>query len=112
MMALTLMPPWPLWLVFAISTLLFVFLSGRMIPGMALVTGAASPPLRGTFMALNASVQSAAMGAASLLGGFIIGRDAQGLVQHYGVAGLVGCCASLGAVLLAPRLKMHGTRHA
>jgi predicted MFS family arabinose efflux permease len=112
MMALTLMPRLPLWAVLVISTLLFVFLSGRMIPGMALVTGAANPALRGTFMALNASVQSAAMGAASLLGGLIISRNAQGLVQHYWLAGLLGVCASLYAVLLSRRLHMHRTRTA
>jgi predicted MFS family arabinose efflux permease len=80
-----------------------------MIPGMALVTGAATPALRGTFMALNASVQSAAMGLASFLGGLIISRDANGLVQSYWVAGLLGVCASLAAVVMSRRLKLHGT---
>jgi len=108
-MATTLMPAWPLWAVLVVSSLLFVLLSGRMIPGMALVTGAATPALRGTFMALNASVQSAAMGLASFLGGLIISRDANGLVQHYWVAGLLGVCASLAAVVVSRRLQLHGT---
>ena len=95
MLATTLMPQWPLWAVLVVSTALFIFMSGRMIPGMALVTGAAAPALRGTFMALNAAVQSAAMGLASFVGGLIISRDAAGLVQHYWVSGLVGACASL-----------------
>ena len=112
LMALTLMPPLPLWAVFTVSTLLFVFLSGRMIPGMALVTGAADPTLRGTFMALNASVQSASMGLASLLGGLIIARDAQGHVQHYWMAGLVGVAASLMAVAVSRRLRVHGLQRA
>ena len=59
MLAITLLPPWPLGAVMMVSTALFVCMSGRMIPGMALVTGAAAPALRGTFMALNAAVQSA-----------------------------------------------------
>jgi predicted MFS family arabinose efflux permease len=37
-------------------------LSGRMIPGMAWSPAPPTPALRGTFMALNAAVQSAAMG--------------------------------------------------
>jgi predicted MFS family arabinose efflux permease len=103
----TLMPPWPLWAVLIVSTGLFIFMSGRMIPGMALVTGAANPALRGTFMALNASVQSAAMGLASFVGGLIISRDATGLVQHYWVSGLVGVGASLTAMALARRVRVH-----
>jgi hypothetical protein len=79
-----------------------------MIPGMALVTSAAQPALRGTFMTLNASVQSAAMGLASLAGGMLISRDAQGLVQNYWMAAVVGMLASLGAVWVAGRLHLHG----
>ena len=50
-------------------------MSGRMIPGMAMLTSAANPALRGTFMTLNSAVQSAAMGLAALVGGYIISRD-------------------------------------
>jgi predicted MFS family arabinose efflux permease len=109
LLATTLLPQWPLWAVLIVSTGLFVFMSGRMIPGMALVTGAANPALRGTFMALNASVQSAAMGLASFVGGLIISRDAAGLVQHYWVSGLVGVAASLAAIALARRVRVHGS---
>jgi predicted MFS family arabinose efflux permease len=83
-------------------------MSGRMIPGMALLTSAADPALRGTFMALNAAVQSAAMGLASFLGGLIIGRDAAGQVQHYWMAAVLGACASLAAIRVVRRLQMHG----
>lgn len=108
LMATTLLPPAPLPAVLVVSTLLFVFLSGRMIPGMALITSATQPALRGTFMVLNAAVQSAAMGLASFLGGLIISRDAAGLVQHYWVSGLVGVAASLASIWVARRLVLHG----
>jgi predicted MFS family arabinose efflux permease len=107
LLATTMMPRWPLWAVLLVSTGLFVFMSGRMIPGMALITGAAIPSLRGTFMALNAAVQSASMGLASFVGGLIIGRDAAGLVQHYWVSGLVGAGASLASIALARRVRVH-----
>jgi predicted MFS family arabinose efflux permease len=107
-MAMTLMPPMPMGVVLVVSTLLFVLLSGRMIPGMALITGAADPALRGTFMAFNSAVQSAAMGAASIVGGLIIGRDAAGQVTQYWAAGLLGVGASLLSLLLARHLKVHG----
>ena len=78
-----------------------------MIPGMAIITSAANPQLRGTFMALNSAVQSASMGVASFIGGLIISRDAQNLVQNYWVAALVGACASVAAIFLASRLKLY-----
>lgn len=87
---------------------MFAFVSGRMIPGMAIVTSAAQPALRGTFMTLNASVQSAAMGVASFVGGVLISRDAQGLVQNYWVAALVGIAAGVLSMLVVGRLHLHG----
>lgn len=109
LIGLTLLRDAPWWLAFAVSTLFFVCMSGRMIPGMALLTAAARPELRGTFMTLNSSVQSAAMGIAALVGANIISRDAQGLIQHYWVAAVVGACCSLCSILLAQRLLVHGS---
>ncbi len=108
LLGITLVQGLPLWGVLAVSTLMFAFVSGRMIPGMAIVASAAQAPLRGTFMTLNASVQSAAMGAASLVGGMLISRDAQGLVQNYWMAALVGIAASLLSMVVAGRLTLHG----
>ncbi|MDH4449152.1 MAG: MFS transporter [Rhodoferax sp.] len=89
-----------------VSTLFFVCGSGRMIPGMAMLTSAANPALRGTFMTLNASVQSAAMGLAALVGGALISRDAAGLVQNYWASAVIGAIASVLAVVVAGRLDM------
>ncbi len=110
LMATTLLPPAPLWVALLVSTGFFVLMSGRMIPGMAIITSAAEPRLRGTFMALNAAVQSAAMGLASLVGGLIIVRDAAGRVEHYWVAGLIGVVASCASVVVARRLRLHGAQ--
>ncbi len=62
---------------------------------------------RGTFMTLNSAVQSVAMGAAAFVGGNIITRNSQGLLQHYWVAAAMGACASLAAVWVAGRLDLH-----
>ena len=100
-------PGWGMAWVLLITTLFFVFMSGRMIPGMAMLTSAATPAVRGTFMTLNSAVQSAAMGIAALVGGYIISRDAGGLVQHYGWAAAVGSVASLLAIAVGARLNLH-----
>lgn len=108
LMATTLSQGLPLWGLLAISTLFFTVMSGRMIPGMAMISSAALPRLRGTFMTLNSAVQSAAMGLAALVAGLIIGRDAQGQLTGYWMAGLLGVVASLLSVWLAGHLRLHG----
>jgi predicted MFS family arabinose efflux permease len=97
---------WPLWALFSISSALFVVMSGRMIPGMALVASTAEPRLRGTFLSMNASVQSASMGVAALISGLLVGRDAQGQLTGYWLVGLLGVLASLLTWWLAPRLRL------
>lgn len=109
MVTSTLTQGWPMWAVLLVSTTFFACMSGRMIPGMAIITSAANPQLRGTFMALNSAVQSAAMGVAAFVGGLIISRDAQNLVQNYWVAATVGACASIAAVFVVGTLKLYQT---
>lgn len=108
LLGMTVLPQVPLWVVLVVSTSMFVFMSGRMIPGMALVTSAADPALRGTFMAFSSAVQSAAMGTAAFVGGHIIQRDAAGLVRHYWLAALVGVAASLLSIVVVRTLRLHG----
>jgi predicted MFS family arabinose efflux permease len=85
--------PMPAWVVLLNSTVFFVLVSGRMIPGMAMVTGVATPQVRGAFMSLTSSVQMLGSGMASLVAGLIISRDAMGQIQHYNLVGYfaVGC---------------------
>ena len=100
--------PFGLWGILLSTTVMFVGMNGRMVPGMALVTSAANPKLRGTFMTLNSSVQSASMGLATLIGGLIISRNAQGLVQYFWVNALLGMIATGVGLMLVGRLKLYG----
>lgn len=94
-----------LWLVF--TTLFFVLVSGRFIPAMAIITSAAQPKLRGTFMSLNATVQSLAMGLAATLSGFIITQDASGKLVGYQNVGYVAIAANLLGIWYVSRIVMH-----
>lgn len=105
-LALTLSDGWPTWVVLVIGSLFFGLMSGRMIPGMAIVSSAAPPAIRGTFMTLNSAVQSGAMGLAAMVGGALISRDAHNLVQHYWQAGLVATAASLLSIVVARTIVM------
>ena len=107
LMTTTLMQPWGLVPALAISTLFFVAMNGRMVPAMAVLSSAANPQMRGTFMTLNGSVQSLAMGLASVVGGLLVTQQPDGHLTHYWLAGLVGVAATLVTHWLAGRVRMH-----
>lgn len=100
----------PLWLWLIVTTAFFVLVSGRMIPAMAIITSAAQPRLRGTFMSLNATTQALAMGIATTIAGFVISQDASGQVAHYGLVGFVAVGANLLAIWFVGRIAMHERR--
>ena len=94
-----------LWLV--CTTLFFVLVSGRFIPAMAIISSAAQPKLRGTFMSLNSTMQSLAMGLAATLSGFIIKQDANSHVIGYEDVGYIAIAANLLAIWYVSRVEMH-----
>ena len=112
LLAMTLSAGLPMVGVLLVSSVLFVVMSGRMIPGMALIGASADPRRRGSFMTLNSAVQSLAMGLAALVGGQILGRDGNGHLTHYWMAALLGGGASLLSFVLASKLRLHGQTQA
>jgi predicted MFS family arabinose efflux permease len=108
LLGMTLSAVLPMAGVLVVSSLLFVVMSGRMIPGMALIGASADPQRRGSFMTLNSAVQSLAMGMAALVGGLILGRDGNGHLTHYWVSALVGGCASVLSFVLSSKLRLRG----
>lgn len=97
----------PLWVWLVCTTAFFVLVSGRMIPAMAIITSAAQPKLRGTFMSLNATVQAFAMGLATTLAGFIITQNEAGQIVGYGLVGYVAIAGNVLAILFVSRIVMH-----
>jgi hypothetical protein len=69
---ITNLPPVPLVLALAATTLLFIVASGRMVPGMALITSSSLPRYRGSFLSVNSSVQLLALAVANNIGGAIL----------------------------------------
>lgn len=92
------------WLI--ITTLFFILVSGRMVPLLAIVGSAVTPQARGTFMSLNATVQSMAMGVASMLGGLFITQAPDGLITGYGWVGLVAAGFNVLAALWVGRVAI------
>lgn len=96
--------PLPWWLVLINSTVFFILVPGRMIPGLAMVTAVATPQVRGAFMSLVSSVQMFALGLASLVSGLIISRNATGQIEHYNIVGYIAVCLGLVSLWMAKRL--------
>ncbi|MEK7737172.1 MAG: MFS transporter, partial [Pseudomonadota bacterium] len=99
--------PVPLWLMVAFSTLFFILVPGRMVPAMAIVTSAAQPRLRGTFLAMVGSVQQLAAGMATYLGGLIIAVDAGGQIVRYDSVGYLAIGTTFAAIGFVGLIRMH-----
>ncbi len=101
---LTHLPPVPLWALLVCTTVFFILVPGRMVPVMAIVTSAAQPHLRGTFLAINASVQNLCSGLAAYLGGLLIALDA-GKVVGYGTVGWLAMGMTVAAMCFVSRVR-------
>lgn len=99
------LPPAPLWVAVVAFVLFMIFVSGRFVPAMAIVTGAALQPLRGSFLSFNAAIQQLGSSAASLSSGFIIGSTANGLLTGFWISGLIAVACTLLAIWLARRIQ-------
>ncbi len=99
----------PLPQMIVVTTLFMIFVSGRFIPVMALITVNVTPQLRGSFMSLISSAQQISAGLASLVAGSIIGLSATGEMTNFGMVGIVASIATVLCVFLA--IKFHTTEH-
>ena len=91
-------PALPLVGTLAVATLFFVLVSGRMVPGMAVVTSAARPGGRAAFMTLNGSVMQIGSGLAATVSGALIQRLPSGALLHYNWVGWIAAAATLIAI--------------
>ena len=90
----------PLWEVLILNTLMYTAVFSRIIPSQALISGVPDAKERGAFMSINSSVQQLGGGIASVIGGWIIGQNAAGLLVHYNVLGWVTIAAFFACAVL------------
>jgi predicted MFS family arabinose efflux permease len=102
------LPPVSLLTALAVTTLLMITSSARMVPAMALITGCAVPRYRGSFLSVNSSVQQMAMGLASLIGGYLLGKSASGALTGFPLVGAVSVAGTLLSVYLVGHLRRPG----
>jgi predicted MFS family arabinose efflux permease len=97
--------PWGIWVAMPATALGMVLISGRIAPGMALVTSVVEPRLRGSFMSLNTALQQVASGVGSLVGGALIVQGAHGgKFSGYGTVGWIACGVMLVSIWLGSGL--------
>ena len=94
--------------VVAVSALFYVLVPGRFGPAMTLITGGVEPRWRGSFMTFNASIQQLGSGLASVCGGLVIGRNADGALTRFGLVGWIAVGFTLLAIWLARRVRVVG----
>ncbi len=104
-LAITHLGHWGLVVALPVTVVFMVLVSGRAAPGMALLTTAVEPRLRGGFMSLNTALQQLASGAASLAAGMIIVQGADGRFHRYGLVGWIAAAGLLLSIWLGNGLK-------
>jgi predicted MFS family arabinose efflux permease len=90
----------PIWQVILINVLLFVGITSRIISSSALVSAVPDPAHRGSFMAVNSSIQQVSGGIAAAVGGLIVVEGADGSLGRYDVLGYVVTASMVVTVVL------------
>jgi predicted MFS family arabinose efflux permease len=98
-------PATSLGIVFATTTLFFICMNGRMIPGMALVQGTVLPQQRGSFTSISTSVQQLSSAAGTFLSGFIVIKGTDGLLQHYNWVGFSAIAFTIISLFIVRQIK-------
>jgi len=111
-LAITNLPPMPLWGALIVTGIFFVFTNGRMVPSTTMETAVIRPDIRGSYMSIRSSVQQLTSGLASFVAGLIVSEkisifdsNVKALV-HYEYVGLVAVFFSLIALWIGQKLQV------
>lgn len=96
-------------LVFTASSLMFMTINGRMIPGMATIQGTVTPQNRGSFTSVSTAVQQVASGLATFGAGFLVHKGASGLLINYNIVGFVAIAFTLVSIIVIRGIKQAET---
>ncbi len=102
--------PTSLTIVILVNVVLFIGIFSRMIPFQALMSQVPEQTQRGSFNAINASIQQLSGGLASLIAGHIVTVGADGKIHHYEIAGYVVIATALIACRMLWRIQEKGHR--
>lgn len=95
----------PIFTMFALTTLLMIFASGRFVAANTLVTASVEGTRRGGFMSLRSSVIELAEGGAAMVGGAIVYIGANGLLENYHILGYISFGITVISMLILRTIK-------
>ncbi len=96
----------PVWIMLAITSLFFVFGSGRMIPSTAMVTSSVKPQNRGSFMSFNSACRQLTNGFAAYIAGLIITTGADGKLINYQYVGYFALFMGIVSIYISRKIKV------
>jgi len=110
-LAITNLPPVPIWEALIVTAVFFIFSNGRMVPSTTMETALIRPENRGSYMSIRSSVQQLTSGLASFVAGLIVIEQPPifGEVKslgHYPYVGIIGITFSLLALVIARKLTV------
>lgn len=102
---ITHLTPTPMILVLTLTTFFFTTVGGRMVPVTTMVSAAATPENRGSFLSIYAAVQQLASGFAVFISGTILLRSDSGELSNFHYIGWLAIISSLLCLFFARKLK-------
>jgi len=96
----------PVWIIFFVTTLFFVLVSGRIVPVMALLTSSVKNNLRGAFMTTNTAIQQFSSAGAMLIAGMLITSNSQNVITGYETVSYLSIFANFLSIYFVYRLKV------
>lgn len=89
----------------SVTTVFFIFVSGRMVPLSATLVSITQPEFRGRFMSINSALQQVAMGTAAWVGGTIIQSNYDGNTK----ISILAVSISLFAIIWSRLIRLYDT---
>lgn len=90
----------PIALVIAISSVMFIGITSRIVSSSALISAVPAPASRGSFMSVSSSVQQISGGLASVLAGHIVERGVDGKLLHFDTLGYVVVASTMFTMVM------------
>ena len=103
---LTNLPRTPIWVGLIVTSLFFIFGSGRMIPAQTLMTGAVRSETRGSFMSFRNAAQQLATSFAAIIAGILIYEDDNGTLAGYSQVGMLAIGICILTIPVIRRIKV------
>ena len=105
-LALTNLSENPIWIALMVTSSFFVLGSGRFIPPNTLISAAATPQNRGSFMSMKSALQQLAIAISSAFAGYIVYFDNAGKIINYNYVGFLSIFISILAVMMTTRIRV------